>query len=206
MGNGGTMDRPDHSTYREWLNLEADGALAPEQRAPLERHLASCPECRAERAELAALEGLLRQSRIEIRPDFKHSVLSALPATGWEARHPRTWHFPAAVFFLLGGIAVALLVTNSSDLGAQSSGWGSLTAVAGMFWAAVQAGGGFLGASWHGLALIAGEVFSSPVSLGAFGFLVLCLNLLLFSLLRRKRPARSELPADLPAGEGREGL
>ena len=49
------MNRPDHSTYREWLNLDADGLLAGEERSLLEEHLAACGDCRRERQELAAL-------------------------------------------------------------------------------------------------------------------------------------------------------
>jgi len=55
--------------------------------------------------------------------------------------------------------------------------------------AAVVAGAGLLGASWKGIGMVLDKVISSPVSLGAFGFLVLCLNLFLVSLIRRKRPA-----------------
>ena len=182
------MDRPDHSTFRDWLELEADGALLPEQRTPLERHLAACPECRAERADLAALNGLLRRSSLAVKPDFRDGVMAALPAAGWEGRHPRTWRFPAAVVLLLGGIAALLLGSNASE---DASGLQALAAVAGMFGAALQAGAGLLYAAGTGAHLIAGEVFSSPISLGAFGFLVVCLNLLLFSLLRRKRTAAS---------------
>jgi hypothetical protein len=60
-----------------------------------------------------------------------------------------------------------------------------------MLRAAVQAGAGLLGASWKGIGLIIEEILASPASLGAFGFLVLCLNLLLFSLIRRRRLAGS---------------
>jgi anti-sigma factor RsiW len=194
------MDRPDHSTFREWLEMEADGTLLPEQRTPLERHLAACPDCRAEREDLAALNGLLRRQSLAVQPDFRDNVMAALPDTGWEGRHPRTWRFPAAVVLLLGGIAAFLLGSNASDLGTGSSGLEALGAVAGMFGAALQAGAGLLYAAGSGAHLIAGEIFSSPISLGAFGFLVVCLNLLLFSLLRRKRTAGSGVIA------GRRGV
>jgi hypothetical protein len=67
----------------------------------------------------------------------------------------------------------------------------ALLAVGSMLQAALLAGAGLLAASWKGIGLVFEEVISSPVSLGAFGFLVLCLNLLLVSLIRRKRPARA---------------
>lgn len=180
------MNRPDHSTYREWLNLDADGLLAGEERTLLNEHLASCADCRREREELAALEGLLRSSAVAVRPDFKETVMASLQPAGWEARSPRTWRFPAAVFVLLGGLAAALMVAGSA---AEPAGVSALLAVGSMFQAAILAGAGLLAASWKGMGLLFEEVISSPASLGAFGFLVLCLNLLLISLIRRRRPA-----------------
>jgi anti-sigma factor RsiW len=180
------MNRPDHSTYREWLNLEADGLLAGAERGLLEEHLTACGDCRRERQELAALAALIERSAVPVRSDFRDTVMASLPAAGWEARSPRTWRFPAAVFVLLGGLAAALMVAGSS---AEPSGLTALLAVGGMFQAAALAGAGLLAASWKGVGLLVEKVISSPVSLGAFGFLVLCLNLLLFSLTRRRRPA-----------------
>jgi anti-sigma factor RsiW len=182
------MNRPDHSTYREWLNLDADGLLAGDKRSLLEEHLATCGDCRRERQEFAALESLLRRSDLAVRPDFREAVMSSLPAAGWEGRSPRTWQFPAAVFALLAGLA-AFMFTGSS---AQPTGLTALLAVGGMFQAAALAGAGLLAASWKGGGLVMGKLLASPVSLGAFGFLVLCVNLLLFSLTRRRRPAAAD--------------
>jgi anti-sigma factor RsiW len=194
------MNRPDHTTYREWLNLDADGLLGREERARLEEHLATCPECRRERGELAALGRLLQESRIAVRPDFRESVMASLPAAGWEGRSLRAWRFPVAAFVLLAGIAAALL-SAGSIAGADSSGLGTLAAVVEMVWATVLAGAGLLKATWKGVGIVVEDILSSPVSLGVFGVFVLCLNLLLVSLLRRRRPA--ELPA--APGERRGG-
>jgi anti-sigma factor RsiW len=190
------MNRPEHTTYREWLNLDVDGMLPDEKRAPLEEHLTACPECRRERDELMALDGLLRTSSLAVRPDFRESVMASLPAAGWEGRAPRAWGFPAAMFVLLGGIAAALFTAGPST----SSGLGALSAVAGMIEAAILAGAGLLAATWKGWGMIFNEVLSSPASLGAFGIFVLCLNLLLVSLIRRKRP--SAAPVTAVRGEG----
>jgi len=183
------MNRPDHSTYREWLNLDADGLLEGEERTLLDQHLASCTECRKERDDLRALEGLLRSSALPVQSGFRDAVMAAIPAAGWEGRSPRTWRFPAAMIVLLGGLAAAFMVTGSS---AEPSGLlSALLAMEKMLGAAVLAGAGLLAASWKGIGLVFEEVISTPMSLGVFGFLVLCLNLLLVSLLRRKRPARA---------------
>jgi anti-sigma factor RsiW len=180
------MSRPDHSTYREWLNLDADGSLGSGERALLDEHLATCADCRRERREIASLDGLLRSEALPVRADFQATVMSVLPTAGWEARSPRAWRFTAAVILLLGGFAAALLIAGSAP---ASSGLGALAAVAGMLQASAVAGAGLLGASWMGIGLVLDKVIASPVSLGAFGLLVLCLNLFLVSLIRRKRPA-----------------
>ncbi len=181
------MNRPDHSTYIEWLNLDADGLLEGEERSRLEEHLAACAGCRREREDLQVLNGLLRRSAVAVRPDFRQAVLASLPTAGWEARASQGWRFPAAVLVLLGALAAGLLVADSVP---SSSGFSTLAAVGSLFRAAALAGAGLLAASWKGVGLVVERVISSPASLGAFGFLVLCLNLLLISLLRRKRPAR----------------
>lgn len=178
------MNRPDHSTYREWLTLDA-GELGGQERALLDDHLASCAGCRQEREEYLALDGLLRRADLPVRDEFRSAVMSALPTAGWESRSPRAWRFPVAVVLLLGGIATALLMAGSP----ATPGLGALFAVGGMMRAALVAGAGLLGASWKGLGLVLDEMITSPASLGAFGFLVLCLNLFLVSLIRRRRPA-----------------
>jgi anti-sigma factor RsiW len=181
------MNRPDHDTFREWLHREAEGDLSPERRDRLERHLADCPECQAERRDLAHLGAVLSRGRLPVRADFRQSVLAALPATGWEARHPRTWSFPGSVALLFGVIAAALFGLRSG----QPSGspvLGAVSALAGFFRATLVAGLGLVHASWKGWGMVFGELFTSWSTLAAFGVLVICLNLLLLSLVRR--PAR----------------
>lgn len=184
------MKRPDHNTYREWLNLEVDGQLPPPQRAELERHLAGCADCRAEREDLLALEALLQKNRVAARPDFKHAVLASLPTTGWESRSPKSWAFPAAVFLLFAGIAAALF--GSAPLGTAGPGASAVVALADMLRSTVQAGAGLIAASWKGIGLAFEEVIASPMSLGAMAVLVISLNLFLFSMLRRRRSAPVE--------------
>lgn len=185
-------NRLDHTTYREWLNLEADGRLPREERGRLEEHLVTCPSCRTERADLRGLDNLLLQERVPVRASFRDDVLNALPSAGWEARAPRTWGFPMALFLLLGLISAAV-IGSGSTLG-EHSGLGALSAVVGMFQATVLAGSGMLAASWKGFGLVFEQMLASPVSLGMFGVFVLCLNLLLVSMLRRKRTAPEALP------------
>jgi anti-sigma factor RsiW len=181
------MNRPDHDTFREWLHHEAEGDLSPERRDRLERHLADCPECQAERRDLAHLGAVLTRGRLPVRADFRQSVLAALPATGWEARHPRTWSFPGSVALLFGVLAAALFGLRSGRP-AGSPVLGAVSALAGFFRATLVAGLGLVHASWKGWGMVFGELFTSWSTLAAFGILVICLNLLLLSLVRR-RPA-----------------
>ena len=192
------MNRPDHSTFREWLNLDADGSLAPGERARLHEHLAGCDECRREREELAAFQRLFERSALPVRSGFADSVMAALPHAGWEGKSPRTWTFPLAAAAML--MLVAGFVVAGSTSGTAPSGLAALDALGGMLRAAALAGAGLLGASWKGIGLIVEDIISSPVSLGAFGFLVVCLNLLLVSLVRRRRP--SAAPASASVGRG----
>ncbi|HEV7504825.1 MAG TPA: zf-HC2 domain-containing protein [Thermoanaerobaculia bacterium] len=185
------MNRPDHSTFQEWLNLDADGRLAPAERARLDEHLAGCEECRGEREELAAFQSLFERTAVPVRSDFADSVMAALPHAGWEGRSPRTWQFPLAVAAML--MLVAGFLIAGSTAASVPSGLAALDAMGGMVRAAALAGAGLLGASWKGIGLIVEDIISSPVSLGAFGFLVLCLNLLLISLVRRRKPAAAGL-------------
>ena len=188
------MDTPDHTTFRAWLEPAADGELPTDQRDRLDAHLASCPECSAELRDLERLQALLRSERLAVRPGFQQAVLAALPAAPWEARPARAaWRFPVAALVLLGGLAAALFGLGSPAAGVGSSAVGALLAVAGLLQASALAGAGLLGASWKGVGLFLQEILASPLSLGACAVLVVCLNLLLFSLVRRRRVARSSV-------------
>lgn len=183
--------QPDCTTFREWLDLEVDGELPPERRSRLEHHLASCPRCETERRDLARLTAALVQARVAVRPGFRRDVLAALPAAGWEGRAPRAWGLPAAAFVLLTLAAVLVLGVLSPQDGPGSSVLGTAAAVGGLFRATALAGAGLLAASWKAGGLFVSELLASPLTLTVFAVLVLCLNLLLFSLLRRRRAAHA---------------
>jgi anti-sigma factor RsiW len=189
------MNSPDHTLYSDLLNLEVDGCLTADQQARLDAHVTGCAECRAERAALLALSGLLERSRLPVRSGFRGQVMSALPAAGWESRHPRTWTFPAAVLAILTAGGVGLLGAGSARLGRLGSFYGVLVALAGMLRAALVAGIGFTTASWRWFGMFVEQLLASSMSLAMFGVFVVCLNLLLFSLVRRRRAARKALVA-----------
>jgi hypothetical protein len=192
----------DHATIRDLLNLELDGCIGAEQQVRLDEHLAGCPECRAERDQLAGLAGLLQRSALPVRPGFRERVMASLPAAGWESRHPRTWTFPAAVLAALLGAGIALLGTGSARSG---SAYGVLTALGGLLQAALAAGIGVTAASWRWFELFVQQQLASPASRVMFGVFVVCLNLVLLSLIRRRRGAQAASAASSDGDRGRRG-
>jgi len=201
-------ERPDHTLYRELLNLELDGCLNVEQRARLAAHLAACPECVAEREQLRALTGLLERSALPVEPDFKQRVMASLPAAGWESRHPRTWSFPVAALAVLLAAGAGLLGAGSSARpGGAASAYGVLAALGGLLRAALVAGVGVTAASWRWSEMFVEQLLASPMSLTMFGVFVVCLNLVLVSLIRRGagRHGSGEAAAAGPGAGHRHG-
>jgi anti-sigma factor RsiW len=99
---------------RQELGVYLVGAIAPAQRAWVDCHLATCPRCRAELAELAGLPALLRKiPAIEVtEADWK---VAGHPAPGPPlsalldrmSRTRRRWRLTAAAAFLAVITAVA---------------------------------------------------------------------------------------------------
>jgi hypothetical protein len=99
------------------------GALEPEERDRLERHVAGCPVCAAELAELRTLPPLLDRVRPEdLRPvpvtpspDLYDRLSAAARRTGRHRR--RAWGLVAAAVLVLGGAAtgVAVWATGSDE-------------------------------------------------------------------------------------------
>lgn len=181
------MKKLDCDTYREWIQLNLGEELSARDRADLADHLGICAACRTAREEAEALSRVLHRSRIEVRSDFRSAVLSSLPGTGWESRSPRSWFVPLVAMVLL---AVSAGVLLSRGTVAMPPGISALVAVGEMVGASMLAGVGLLDASWKGMGLLVGRVISSPTGFGVFGLLVLSLNLLVVSMIRKRRAAQ----------------
>lgn len=199
------MDATDCATYREQIELEADGRLGGEATLVLERHAAACDGCREERRALGSLRRALERSRVGVRRGFRDQVIGRLPAAGWEGSAPRAWRMPAAVLAALAAAAAALVGISSAQLHPGTPFLGALVAVADMAQTAALAGAGLLAASWRGVGLAVGELLStSPGTLLAFAVVVLAVDLLLLAIIRRRRPAVAEVPVrrEPDAGDG----
>jgi anti-sigma-K factor RskA len=73
-----------HEEYKELLALEAAGALEAGERAPLEGHLSSCAECRAELRELSDAAAALAYTVAPVAPPahLRARVLEGVRAAG----------------------------------------------------------------------------------------------------------------------------
>ena len=172
----------------EWLDLDVDGALPASSKKSLAEALEAQPELAKERRQLERLHDLLTADRIPVAADFGDRVMASLPAAPWQQRAGLpTWVLPAALVAVTG-IAAALLLGSSWLAGHPTLGL--FVVLFDFFQATTLAGAGLLFASWRGVSMGLGEAFAgSPATLAVFGVAVLMLNLLVLSLLRRRRPA-----------------
>src|SRR5690349_22692256 len=79
MGGSGTC-----ASVRSQLGVYLTGSILPADRAVVVRHLASCPACRSELADLAGLPGLLRRPACQDAAEVPglDRAPSANPASG----------------------------------------------------------------------------------------------------------------------------
>lgn len=184
--------QPNHTHFREWLYLEPDGELNAGERSSLRQHLASCADCRQERRELAGMEEMIQQSKLTIGEGFTREVMADLPATGWETRSPRTW-VAALIAVLLLSVGSAWLIGGASESVLSAAPLAAAAAVWELLSASALAGAGLLAASWKGLGVALQDVLGRSIwNLLALGALVVCLDVMLFRLLFRRRSVESE--------------
>jgi len=180
----------NHSQFKEWLYLQADGMLGGEDRRRLESHMAVCEECRRERREATRLLDLLGEAVVAVDTGLAGRVMSSLPEAGWESKSAASWRLAVAVFALLGtGAAVLGLGETSADVPVA----GAALALASLFRSALLAGGGLLAASWTGLGLALDELFAgSRVAFAVFALLVFGIDVLFLRLVLRRRLRQME--------------
>lgn len=143
-----------------------------------------------------ALDALLGESRIAVRPGFCERVMAALPAAAWERRLGErrlpAWALPTALTAALA-VGAALVFILGGASAADSHALGITAAVFDFLATAALAGAGLLFATWRGVGLGLEQLISdSGLSLLALATAVLFLDLLFIALLRRRRSAARE--------------
>jgi anti-sigma factor RsiW len=187
------MKTTDREALRELLDLDLDGQLGAAERSRLQEHLAADAELAAEHRRLLALHSGLKEARVPVRPGFKAQVMAALPLPAWLPQPSFVWTLPLAM-------TTVLAITAAWFLSGSALGEGALVgtglAVVDFLVATSMAGAGLLAASWSGLGLFLEELVArTGLSLLALAVPVVLLNLLFFSLLRRRRaPAAANAP------------
>lgn len=188
------MNTTDHAMLLEWLDLDLEGQLGGAEKTALEAKLAGddtlARKLRVERRQLGALHEAFEEDRIPVREGFRDEVMASLPHAAWERRRMSVWALPMAAALVLSLGAVFLLGTTGL---AESHVVGTGLAVLELLQVTTLAGAGLLDASWRGLGLGLGELFSaSKLGLAAMVAFIVCLDLLFLSLLRRRSPATAE--------------
>lgn len=110
----------DHNLCRENLSAYLDGELPQGERLALETHMAGCPECRAELAQLKAVSGLLKAHVMEpVPPALKGAVLKEKP------RAASPWLKPVlALSTAAAALIVIYNITNTPEDSTYSTGFG----------------------------------------------------------------------------------
>lgn len=174
-------------TLASSVDLYVDGGLSVADAASLEKRLADSPDLAAESARFQKLHGMLRESRIPVRPGFSERVMAALPTP--KAVVAGAWRLPLAMMLGLALGAVLLLGTALADNPLVGTG----LAVLDFAQTTVLAGSGIVVATWRGAGMGLEELLgTSNLNMAAFAIMVVCLNLLFVSLWRRRRPAMAE--------------
>ena len=117
----------------ELISAGLDGALTPEEKDWLEKHLEHCPACRALDADLASLHQLLPTLAPEPPAELKERIMDAVraektvpfPAPG--QKKPRRWKAWVSV----AAVAALVFLGGRAALPALNSGGASLPAAAG---------------------------------------------------------------------------
>lgn len=181
------MNTMEGEMLHELLDLDVDGQLEASEKARLSQLLEADGSLGDEHRCLEALHVLMREDTIPVRPGFKGQVLSQLPVAAWEPQANRlpAWAMPVAMMLTLGVAASLVLGTGMTAEGSALLGTG--LAIFDFLQVTALTGAGLLTASWRGFGLGLEEMIAtSGMSLAAMSVFVVFMNLLFFSMLRRR--------------------
>lgn len=189
------MKTVDQATLLHWLDLDVDGQLSGTEKRQLDELLAADQALAKERRQLEILHEALGESRVDVREGFRDEVMASLPAAAWDRSASPAWRLPLAMMLILALGAAWSLGGVASEHPVASTG----IAVLDFMQSTALAGAGIAVASWRGAGLGLEELMaSSNLNLAALAFMVVCLNLLFVSMLRR--PPKMALEAASEAG------
>ena len=115
----------------ELISAGLDGALTPEEKDWLEKHLEHCPACRALDADLASLHQLLPTLAPEPPAELKERIMDAVraaktvPFPAREQKKPRRWKAWVSV----AAVAALVFLGGRAALPALNSGGTSMPAI-----------------------------------------------------------------------------
>lgn len=175
---------------QQWLDAFAEGTLAEtlaeDERRRFAAEVETDPRLEADRQSWNALHRVLREDRIPVRDGFAEKVMAALPEPAWQTDTASSRLYPGLLAALLVcTIGATYLLAGLADQPLAGTG----LALADFLQTTLLAGSGLLAATWVGLGFGLEKIFAtSGATLGVFAIMVVCLNLLFFSLLRRRAP------------------
>lgn len=184
----------DQETLERWVDLDCDEALDGEEKR---RVVARLTDLESDARVVAArhsnerLHLLFAESRVPVQEGFTERVMESLPQLVWARSSSRSSMGLASMMLpvaLVACFAVAAVVLTSRGFGsAEPHAFGIMVAVLDFLQASILAGAGLLFVSWRGIGIGLEELLGGAgLSLFAFASTVVFLNLLLFSLLRRR--------------------
>jgi anti-sigma factor RsiW len=108
------MKQASCNKIRPRLSAYHDGALAPDRRAAIERHLADCDGCRGELEATARVAGIVAGAALEARPGFEARLRAHLQTQG---QQDQRWAARARLARRLSLLSAAFLVVAVAGLG-----------------------------------------------------------------------------------------
>lgn len=194
------MDTVDRAQPARWMDLDAEGLLGSAEKTQLDafleqldgRSAEEASALRAEREHWFRLHQSLAQDHTQVRSSFHDDVMASIDPTLWQKQESQAWRLPLAMM-LIFALGAAWSLTG---VGAEHPVLGTGAAIADFLQSTTLAGAGLAVASWRGAGMGLEELFAgSQMNLVALAVLVLCVNLLFVSLLRR-RPKPAQAVAD----------
>ena len=201
------METIDHAELASWMDLDAEGLLRGAEKTRLGEYLErtkhrseqEAQALEAERKCWSRLHQALAEDHTEVRASFTDDVMASVDLEMWQKSRSQAWRLPLAMMLVFALGAAWSLAGVSADHPVIGTG----SAIADFMQTTALAGAGVAVATWRGAGMGLEEMLAgSPMNMVALAMLVLCINLLFVSLLRRRhRPAAEEAAGHSSSGE-----